>query len=42
MADINDIEILLVEDNPYDAEMTINTLKNHNLANRLHHVRDGA
>jgi len=42
IADMNDIEILLVEDNPYDAEMTINTLKNHNLANRLHHVRDGA
>lgn len=36
------IEILLVEDNPYDAELTINALRSKNLANNLHHVEDGA
>jgi two-component system, response regulator len=36
------IEVLLVEDNPRDAELTIRALKKHNLANRLFHVQDGA
>jgi two-component system response regulator len=36
------IEILLVEDNTSDAEMTIRALKKNNLANKLLHVRDGA
>ena len=36
------VEILLVEDNPHDAEMTIRALKKSNLANRLIHVKDGA
>jgi two-component system response regulator len=36
------VEILLVEDNPHDAEMTIRALKKANLANRLTHVKDGA
>lgn len=36
------VEILLVEDNPNDAELTVRALKKHNLANRLHHVKDGA
>ncbi len=36
-----DVEILLVEDNPRDAELTIRSLKKRNLANRLHHVADG-
>lgn len=36
------VEILLVEDNPQDAELTIRALKRHNLANRLFHVEDGA
>jgi len=36
------IEILLVEDNPSDAEMTIHALKQNNLANKLLHVKDGA
>jgi two-component system response regulator len=40
--DDNKIEILLVEDNPHDAEMTIRALKKINLANRLTHVKDGA
>ncbi len=40
--DNNKVEILLVEDNPHDAEMTIRALKKSNLANRLIHVKDGA
>lgn len=35
-------ELLFVEDNPFDAELTINALKAKNLANELHHVEDGA
>jgi|ERR1035437_4120429 two-component system response regulator len=35
------IEILLVEDNPDDAKLTIRALKKNNLANKLHHVKDG-
>jgi len=35
-------EILLVEDNVYDAELTIRALKKRNLANKLVHVADGA
>jgi len=42
MADADQVEILLVEDNAEDAEMTIRALKKHNLANSLHHVKDGA
>lgn len=38
----SDIEILLVEDNPTDAELTIRALKKRNLANRLVWVKDGA
>lgn len=34
-------QILLVEDNPNDAELTIRTLRKNNLANRLLHVEDG-
>lgn len=36
-----EIEILLVEDNPNDAELTIRALKKNNLANKLLHVKDG-
>lgn len=36
------IEILLVEDNEGDAEMTIRALKKNNLANNLLHLKDGA
>lgn len=39
---IKEIEILLVEDNQSDAEMTIRVLRKNNLANRLLHVKDGA
>ncbi len=37
-----DIDILLVEDNPHEAQLTIRSLKKHNLTNNLHHVEDGA
>jgi two-component system, response regulator len=38
----NSIEILLVEDNPNDVELTLHALKKNNLANRIDIVRDGA
>ena len=38
---INHVEVLLVEDNIHDAEMTIRSLKKVNLANNLVHVKDG-
>ena len=38
----NSIEILLVEDNPNDVELTLHALKKNNLANNIHVVRDGA
>lgn len=37
----SEVEILLVEDNPRDAELTQRALKEHRLANRLVHVKDG-
>jgi two-component system, response regulator len=37
-----EVEVLLVEDNLSDAEMTIRALKKNNLANKLLHVKDGA
>jgi len=37
-----DVEILLVEDNPEEAKLTIRSLKKNNLANRLLHISDGA
>jgi two-component system, response regulator len=37
----NAVEILLVEDNLSDAELTIRELKKHNMANNLIHVKDG-
>lgn len=42
MMNVDDVEILLVEDNPYDAELTLRALKKHNLANQIVHVLDGA
>jgi len=38
----NGVEILLVEDNAHDAELTLRALKQRNLANRVHLCRDGA
>lgn len=37
----NSVDILLVEDNLDDAELTIRELKKHNMANNLFHVKDG-
>jgi two-component system, response regulator len=34
-------EILLVEDNPADAELTLRALRKNNLANHIHLARDG-
>ena len=42
MAIENEIQILLVEDNPNDAELTLRALKKNNLANKIIHVTDGA
>ncbi len=36
------VEILLVEDNPNDLELTLRALKKNNLTNRIEVVRDGA
>ena len=38
----NEVELLLVEDNPRDAEMAMRELKKRNLANKLVWVKDGA
>ncbi len=35
------VDILLVEDNPNDAELALHALKKHNLANRVEWVKDG-
>lgn len=39
---VKEVEILLVEDNPTDAELAIRALKKSNLANKLFWVKDGA
>ncbi|MFB3903166.1 MAG: response regulator [Acidobacteriota bacterium] len=38
----NEVEILLVEDNPDDVELALRALKKNNLANRVFIVKDGA
>lgn len=35
------VEILLIEDNQHDAELTIRALKKNNLVNNLVHLKDG-
>jgi two-component system response regulator len=42
MEDFDAIEILIVEDNPEDAELTLRALRKNNLANRFYVVEDGA
>lgn len=37
----NVVEILLVEDNPRDVDLTLRAMKKRNLANKVHVVRDG-
>jgi len=41
MSNHTEVEVLLVEDNPRDAEMTLRTLRKRNLANNVVHVKDG-
>lgn len=38
---VTDVEILLVEDNPNDIDLTLHALHRDNLANRIHVARDG-
>jgi CheY-like chemotaxis protein len=38
----HEVEILLVEDDPNDVELTLRALKNRNLANQVFVARDGA
>jgi two-component system, response regulator len=42
MKNSKEVEILLVEDNMNDAELTIHSLKKVNLANKLVHLKNGA
>lgn len=42
MDNLKTVEILLAEDNPTDAELTIRALRKNNLANNLVWVKDGA
>ena len=38
---INEMEILLIEDNPEDVEITLRAFQKYHLANRIHVLRDG-
>jgi CheY-like chemotaxis protein len=40
--DFDEVDILLVEDNPQDEELTLRALKKHHLANKVQVARDGA
>ncbi len=42
MEDLKEVEILLVEDNPNDIELTLRALGKYNLANKVHVVTDGS
>ena len=42
MAPDDIVEILLVEDNPDDLELTLSTFREHHLVNRIQVARDGA
>ena len=41
MTDLDEIEILLVEDDPADAELTMRALRRNRLVNKIHWVKDG-
>lgn len=41
MDDTNGVEILIVEDDPNDLDMTLRALRKNNLANRIQIARDG-
>jgi len=38
---VDEIEILLVEDNASDVDLTLRALRHHKIANRIHVARDG-
>ena len=38
---VNEVELLLVEDDPNDVELTLIALRKHKLGNKIHVVRDG-
>ena len=42
MISLEDVEILLVEDNPNDVELTLRALQKQNLSNKVFVVKDGA
>jgi len=42
MTSLDDVEILLVEDNPNDVELTLRALQKQNLSNKVFVVKDGA
>jgi two-component system response regulator len=42
MNNLDAVDVLLVEDDPYDAELTVRALQERNLANHLYVVEDGA
>src|SRR5262245_31377766 len=42
MIEFDDVEILLVEDNPNDVELTLRALRKQNITGRVFVVRDGA
>jgi two-component system, response regulator len=41
MKNFDPVEILIVEDNPNDAELTLRALKKHNLVNQVYVAEDG-
>jgi len=41
MEDLNAVEILIVEDNPQDAELTLRAIRKNNLANKFYVAEDG-
>lgn len=42
LSEDTEIDILLVEDNPSDAELAVRELRRHKFANRIHTITDGA
>jgi two-component system, response regulator len=42
MNDFHRVDVLLVEDNPYDAELAMRAMHRSHFANRMHWVKDGA
>ncbi|MBI4796792.1 MAG: response regulator [Deltaproteobacteria bacterium] len=42
MNNLDPVEIVLIEDNPHDAELALRALKKHGLANKVQLLQDGA